>query len=64
MKRPGLRPAAEVLKEIAEALGHGDLQGVQGFSITFRTSISTLNLQWGDLAIRRVPSRKEAPPDA
>ncbi len=48
-----LRPASQVLAEIKAVLDRDGIQGVQGFSITARTEISSLNLSWGDLKIRR-----------
>lgn len=47
-----LRDLEEVLSYIRENLGEG-VVGVQGFSMTIRRAKGSMNLAWGDLAIRR-----------
>jgi hypothetical protein len=53
-----LRPLKDVLKDILGSFGSRGIVGVQGYSITVRTEKSSLNMNWGDLKIRKreVPS--------
>jgi hypothetical protein len=59
-----LRPVVEVLAEIRELAEREGIVGVQGYSITVRTNLSTLNQKWGELAIKRAKRHTPAPEGA
>lgn len=56
----GLRDLDEVIKELAETCK--GCTGVQGFSLTVRHRLATMNLSWGDLKIRKRRKAVAPPP--
>lgn len=52
-KATELRSLDEVLAEIRETFSRDGIKGVQGFSITVRCRISSVNLKWGDTRLRK-----------